>query len=229
MRLGGQQAYYQTGLAALNGVLTALFVRDRDGRGQVVEVAAQEVIAFTEWKSAIYYQANHRRRTRGGLDSQWIVVRCQDGFLGFVYRIQNWPQILQLIGDPELADERFATRALQIRNREAMRTIIERWTSRRTKSDAYHSAQALGIPVGMVADMADVVASDQYRQRSFYEQVEHPAAGTARYPAAPVEFNGMRPRTSRAPLLGEHNETVLCGQLGLSTLDLRRLQQRGVV
>jgi crotonobetainyl-CoA:carnitine CoA-transferase CaiB-like acyl-CoA transferase len=229
VRLGGQQAYYQTGLAALNGILTALFVRDHDGHGQVVEVAAQEVIAFTEWKSAVYYQANHRRRTRGGLDSQWIVVRCQDGFLGFVYRIQNWPQILELIGDPELAGERFATRALQIRNREAMRAIIERWTSARKKSDVYHSAQALGIPVGMVADMADIVASDQYRYRAFLEPVDHPATGAASYPATPAEFNGVRPRTGRAPLLGEHNETVLCGLLGVSPPDLRRLHERGVL
>jgi crotonobetainyl-CoA:carnitine CoA-transferase CaiB-like acyl-CoA transferase len=227
IRLGGQQSQYQTGLAAFAGIVTALHARDRDDRGEHVEVVAQEVVAFTEWKSAIYYQASGRARRRGGHESQWLIVRCADGFIAFVHR-NEWPRIIEMVGDARLAEERFSTIPLRIAHRDEMRQIIEAWALGRAKSAIYHDAQARGIPVGMVADMADVFESPQYRAEHFFEVIDHPVAGELSYVGIPWRMNGMRPRSSRAPLLGEHNASVY-GELGIPPAELAMLRERAVI
>src|SRR5439155_23693977 len=80
LRLGGYQAQYMTALSAFTGTMAALFERDESGCGQRVEVSAHESVAFVEWKSGIYYQANGRVRQRGGREAQWLVLPCDDGF-----------------------------------------------------------------------------------------------------------------------------------------------------
>jgi crotonobetainyl-CoA:carnitine CoA-transferase CaiB-like acyl-CoA transferase len=229
VRLGGYQAQYLTGISAFTGALAALHARDRDGLGQWIPVSAQESVAFTEWKSSVYEQATGKPRQRGGRQSQWTVLRASDGFVAFVYQDDNWPQVIGLIGDERLADERFRTRAGRLAHREEIKSLLEGWTRRHPKRDVYHRAQAQGIPVGLVADMADLLDSPQYRERAFFAEVSHPATGPMPYAGLPARLNGERPAVSRAPLLGEHNLAVYGSDLGLSSTDLVRLHERGVV
>jgi crotonobetainyl-CoA:carnitine CoA-transferase CaiB-like acyl-CoA transferase len=229
LRLGGYQAQYVTGLSALTGTLAALFARDLSGRGQRVEVSAHESVAFVEWKSGIYYQSNGQVRRRGGREAQWVVLRCCDGFVAFVYQDENWPGVIELIEDPRLEDPRFESRAGRLAAREELRAIFERWTLRRPKTEVYHAAQARGIPVGMVADVADLVASPQYAARDFFETIDHPATGAVAYPGLACSFDGVRPASGRAPLLGEHNRAIFQERLGLAPAEVASLHAKGVI
>jgi crotonobetainyl-CoA:carnitine CoA-transferase CaiB-like acyl-CoA transferase len=67
--------------------------------------------------------------------------------------------------------------------------------------------------------------------RDFWEQVEYPELGKSfRHPGPTAIFNGSPWRISRrAPLIGEHNEEVLCGELGLSKAEMAVLAEGGVV
>jgi crotonobetainyl-CoA:carnitine CoA-transferase CaiB-like acyl-CoA transferase len=229
IRLGGYQAQYVSGLSAFTGTLAALHARDRTGAGQQVDVTVQESVAFVEWKSSIYYQANGKLRRRGGRDAQWTVLRARDGFVAFVYQDDNWPGVVELIGDPRLADERFRTRAGRLAAREELRGILEGWTEPRAKLDVYHTAQAHGIPTGLVADVADLLASPQYAERHYFETVDHPSTGAVEYPGLPCSLDGARPSPGRAPLLGEHNRAIYGDRLALGTDELLRLRERGVI
>jgi crotonobetainyl-CoA:carnitine CoA-transferase CaiB-like acyl-CoA transferase len=229
LRLGGYQAQYVTGLSAFTGTMAAIHERDATGRGQRVEVSAQESVAFVEWKSGIYYQADGQLRRRGGRKAQWLVLRCRDGFAAFVYQDEHWPGVRDLIGDDRLADARFDTRAGRLAHREELRPLLEAWTAQRPKTAVYHQAQAAGIPVGMVADVADLVASPQYAARGFMATVDHPATGPAQYPGAPCTLDGDRPAPRRAPLLGEHNPAIYLDRLGLTTTEAVGLRERGVI
>jgi crotonobetainyl-CoA:carnitine CoA-transferase CaiB-like acyl-CoA transferase len=229
IRLGGYQAQYQGGLAALAGTLAALHARALTGRGQEAEVAVQEAVAFTEWKSAIYFQATKRLRMRGGEQSEWTVLPCRDGFLGFVFREKEWPNVKRLIDDPRLEDPRFASRASRLALRQELRGLLEAWSMTRTNLEAYHEAQAAGVPAGMVTTMADLLESPQYRDRAFFDEIDHPATGPIRSPGVPVLLNGQRPRAGRAPLLAEHNDAVYGERLGLDSGELARLRARRVI
>ncbi len=229
VRLGGYQAQYATGLAAFTGTMIALWHRDLTGTGQHIQISAHEAVAFLEWKSPVYYQSDGRVRRRGGEQSQWLVLPCRDGFVAFVYQDGNWPAVKELVGDPRLADPKFADRRGRVANRAELREVLAAWTAERTKEQVYHAAQALGIPVGMVADAADLAASAQYRARGFFTRVNHPRTGAALYPGVPFVLGGYRPTVNRAPLLGEHNLEVYTTLLGLSAAEVAALRERGVV
>ncbi len=107
--------------------------------------------------------------------------------------------------------------------------MLERWTLPRHKTQVYHAAQAFGIPVGVVADVADLVASPQYAARDFFATIHHPTTGAVAYPGSPCSFDGVRPVSGRAPLLGEHNRAIFEQRLGLSTAEFAGLQSAGVI
>lgn len=228
LRLGGYQVQYATALSAFVGTMAALHHRDNTGRGQQVEVSAQETVAFIEWKSGIYYQAGGQLRRRGG-SGQWMVLPCKDGFVAFVYQNKNWPAVVELLKDERLTEPRFATLASRVKHREELRSILESWTKPRPKLEIYHEAQAKGIPVGMVADMADVVASPQYAATAFLAAIDHPSTGPVQYPSFPCSIDGERSSVGRAPLLGEHSLTIYRDRLGLTTADVLRLREASVI
>ncbi len=81
-----------------------------------------------------------------------------------------------------------------------------------------------------VADLADAFEDPQLRHRGHFVALEHPLMGECFY-----ERNGFRlsqadagyDRTS--PLLGEHNEMVLGELLGMSSAEMERLREEGVL
>jgi len=137
--------------------------------------------------------------------------------------------VIELIGDARLQEPRLASRAGRLAARDDLRSILEQWTLSRTKTDVYQAAQARGIPVGLVADVADLVASPQYAARSFWDSVDHPTTGPVIYPGVPCTMDGVRPTASRSPFIGEHNQAIYQERLGLTAQDLVRLRERGIV
>ena len=81
-----------------------------------------------------------------------------------------------------------------------------------------------------VNTMADLFASEHLKAREFFTDVSHQVAGTLQYPGAPFKVSAGGVAAPRpAPLLGEHNEAVYCGKLGLSRAELEELKQQGII
>ena len=206
LSLGGYQAQYATGVSAFTGTAAALLYRDRSGRGQVVDVSALESIAFMEWKSAANFEASGTVRRRVGDHSHNLVLPTRDGWFGLLYTEATWPQVRQLTGIQALDDERFKTRADRAAHADELRALLGDWFAQRTKHEIYHAAQALRIPAGMVAEVPDLLASEQYAANDFWQTVDHPSTGPLIYPGPGYHISGYAPPTRRAPMLGEHTE-----------------------
>jgi CoA:oxalate CoA-transferase len=209
LSLGGYQAQYATGICAFTGTAAALLYRDQSGRGQLVDVSALESIAFMEWKSAANFEATGSNRRRVGDHSHNLVLPTSDGWFGLLYTDPNWPQVRVLTGVEALDDERFSTRAGRAAHADELRALLADWFAQRTKHEIYHAAQALKIPAGMVADVPDLLASEQYAARDFWQTVDHPSTGPLTYAGAPYRMGGYAPPTRRAPVLGEHTDSQL--------------------
>src|SRR5262249_13737627 len=108
--------------------------------------------------------------------------------------------------------------------------LVAEWTIQRTKDEVFRAAQAVRVPAFPVNAMDGVFASEQLGSRSFFHEVEHPAAGRLPYPTAPYRFsgNGWGLR-GPAPLLGEHNQGVLWGLLGDSRREVADPGRMGIV
>ena len=83
--------------------------------------------------------------------------------------------------------------------------------------------------MGKVSTIDEVTELAQLKQRSYFDQIEHPLAGRRIYPGLPIRFGSHRPRRGRAPLLGEHTAEILCNELGYFPEEVAALMNLQVV
>ena len=98
-----------------------------------------------------------------------------------------------------------------------------------TKAELFEMGQQGGLSCFPVNTVEDVYATEQYRFRGFFQEVEHPVAGTYAYPGIPFHFSSHQPGIrSRAPLLGEHTLEILA-ELGVADADITKLKSDGII
>ena len=99
------------------------------------------------------------------------------------------------------------------------------------KEDAWRGGQDRGYPWGAVRTLDDIIGDPHLQDRDFFKRVEHPELGKEfTYPGPAAIYNATPWRISRrAPLIGEHNEEVFCGELGMSKERLNVLFESGVI
>jgi crotonobetainyl-CoA:carnitine CoA-transferase CaiB-like acyl-CoA transferase len=97
--------------------------------------------------------------------------------------------------------------------------------------EAYHAAQERGFTWGAVRAPEELLDDAHLQDRGFWKQVEHPELGRSFvYPGEAALYNGSPWRISkRAPLIGEHNQDIFCGELGLSLQELSLLTESRVI
>jgi crotonobetainyl-CoA:carnitine CoA-transferase CaiB-like acyl-CoA transferase len=229
----GQQAGYQAGVNAAVGSLGALFNRFRSGVGQHVDISVQECLVaimennYVSWP----YQQSIASRLGFRLIPQ-DVIPCRDGYIYFLaIEDHQWKGALELMGNPEWGQaEIFQDFASRSANWDALKPLLEDWMQEKSVQEVYHAAQARRVPFAPVSTMGDLLNSEHLKARGFFAQIKHPAAGTLTYPGAPYRFSAspwalLRP----APTLGQHNEEIYGGRLGVSRPELEELQRTGVI
>jgi benzylsuccinate CoA-transferase BbsE subunit len=101
----------------------------------------------------------------------------------------------------------------------------------KTKAELFNEAFKRSMLLAPVNNISEVVESPQLKERGFWVEVEHPELGTTlTYPGFPMKVSGLSYRPQRrAPLIGEHNEEVYMGELGLSKSALVLLKAQGII
>ncbi len=230
----GQQTEYQAGLTAAMATMAALLHRRRSGVGQHIDISAQACtasmleIAFTYWT----YQATPVVRWGYRPVQPQDFFRCKDGWI-FVLCVEKeqWQQLVSLLGNPEWADsEVFSDPIACARNYDALRPLLEESFQDWTVEELYRAAQARRIPVAPASTVADLSGSEHLAARDFFVTISHPEAGPLTYPGAPYKPHRMPWRIeSPAPTLGQHNDGVYLGLLGLSNEDYQTLRAEEVL
>ena len=231
---GGYQALYQAGTWAFGATLAAIWNARETGVGQMAEVAGQEVMAaiLEIYLPDYAYRKSEALTTRRGNTSTAVVgiYPALDGYIGVHAMPKNWPQLLDALDIPELrTDERFVDNRARLRNDDELMAQMYIWALGITKREAYERGGRFRAPISPVNTVADLLESDHLRERGFFHEIEHPSAGTMRYPGPPARTPVTPAQHTRAPLLGEHTADVFGEMLGLSSRDLSRLSAAGVV
>ena len=220
LKVGGESGLYATGVSAFSATMLAVYVRDTQGFGQHVDISAMEVMTVSQIHSSIYAQFGRtpaRRVTN--------LVRAKDGWVspGLETGVQQgtWPKVCELIGKPELAeDPRFDSQEARRANQQDLLDVIADWAGTKPKEEIYHTLQALRTITGYVATVEDLLTSEQFVYREFFQTVSDPTFGDVAHPGAPFRIDGSEWQLHQAPRLGENNEEILCQRLGLSLEEL---------
>ncbi len=219
------------------GTLVALHVRERTGRGQVVDSAIYEAVLalmeslLPEWEVASY----QRERTGSVLPnvspSNVYPTRDADMILIGANQDSVFRRLAVVMGRPELADdERYSTHGARGANMADLDDIIAAWTATYDADDLLPLLHDGGVPAGRIFRARDMFADPHFAAREAIVRVAHPELGQ-------VPMQNVFPRLSATPgavrhsgpALGEHNDYVYRELLGLSDADIAKLADLGVI
>jgi crotonobetainyl-CoA:carnitine CoA-transferase CaiB-like acyl-CoA transferase len=241
VRPGVTVSDYLTGAFAAQAVTAALYRRDRPdggtGRGAVVDAPLYgSVLRILEWTIAGRDRLGITRRREGNrlpnsapldnyatADGRYVcIVAGSDA---------NFARLCAAMGTPELAgDPRWATLAQRAAAADEINAVVADWAAARPADEVEAACIEHGVPVATIYDAADILADPHIAARGDIVVVDDPVAGPVRQQAPYPRLDGRRPvPPSPAPGLGQHNDEVWGGLVGLADGELAELRRRGVV
>jgi len=223
-----------TGMWAVQGILAALYERERTCKGRLVECSLLETaIGFSSWTSA-QWLADHEEPTRQGSrhrqNAPYQRMRTKDGYLMVGAAGEPiWARCAKALGHPEWCqDPHFATNQQRMANRAALEDAMNAVLTMKTTDHWVEVLEAAGVPCGPVYNYAQMFADSQVRHRALVQYASDAELGEVPHIRTPIKIGeGVRVRTV-APKLGEHNAEIF-GRLGVSEVEMARLRACGVL
>jgi crotonobetainyl-CoA:carnitine CoA-transferase CaiB-like acyl-CoA transferase len=227
------------GAHAVLATILALRERDRTGEGRLVEATMIEAALNAAAEGLVEYQASGtlltRAGTRGPVSAPQGVYRCagDEEWLAIATATdEQWAALRRALGDPAwAADPALATADGRRAAHDLIDARLGEWTASRDARRTSEELCAAGVPAGYVCDGRDIRFNPQLDHRGFFETEDHPVCGTVAIPNAPWRFAGITEPWLRrpAPTLGQHNDEVLGGLLGLGPDELGHLRDTGII
>jgi crotonobetainyl-CoA:carnitine CoA-transferase CaiB-like acyl-CoA transferase len=232
----GDLASGMASIHAATATEVALFHRLRSGRGQHVDASLSEaaahvggyVVPFYSYHGDKPVRVSHLERSFEFHD----VYPCQDGWARlFILPRAHWLELLKWLGKPpELDDPVFEDQNMRRENADLINPHVEALCQQYTKQGLYLEAQSRHLAITPMNTPADFVESEQTKGRGFFLEAEHPVVGKYRQAGPLHQYSAMPARVRRpTPLVGQHNEEIFVGELGLSRDDLASLRAAGVI
>lgn len=227
---------FLSGIHLYAATVTALFERERTGRGRLVEVAMQEA-AYASLTSQLhaYFDTGRAPPRQGNASHGRVplnVYPTNDGYVAMNIAVEeHWHNLLRAMGREELRDDpRFADNAARVAHRELVDETVAAWTRTLGKMEIFAIAKRQRIPLAPVRDVDEVVRDRHMHERGFLVEIEHDEIGPLTVPTSPLRYHGADPvEAVPSPKLGQHNAEIYGGWLGLSAADIAALMSEGVI
>jgi crotonobetainyl-CoA:carnitine CoA-transferase CaiB-like acyl-CoA transferase len=237
MKVGVAVADLFTGMAAAQAILAALIARDRDGCGQHIDMALFDCqLSMLANVGAANLASGLEPRRYGNGHPTVVPYQLFDSRDGrVVVAVGNDRQFAAfcngVLGRPEIAgDERFATNAARVANREALIALLAPLIAAETTTHWLDRMRDFGIPCAEVRSVGAALSSPEAVARDMVTQVEHPTAGLISLVASPLKLGGTPVAEPVAPpLLGQHTDAVLRERLGLDAARIDALRRAGAI
>lgn len=254
---GAQIGDSGTGLHLALGIVTALFQRERSGRGQKVLAAMQDGVLnlcrvklrdqqrlqhgplkeYSQYGQGIPFGAATPRagNDSGGGQPGWI-VKCKgwesdpNAYVYFITQAAVWGNICDLIDKPEWKDDPgYAKPEARLDKIPQIFDTIEDWTKTKTKFEVMEACNPLNIPCGPILSMKELAEEPSLRETGTIVEVDHPTRGTYLTVGNPIKLSDSPSEVIRSPLLGEHTEEILNEVLGYSDEEVERIRSSGAI
>jgi crotonobetainyl-CoA:carnitine CoA-transferase CaiB-like acyl-CoA transferase len=234
-RVGVAIADLVAGLLAAQGIVLALYARDRSGRGQHVDVGMLDaVVSLLTYHASMHLttatmsqRVGNRHATIAPYDT--FPVADGDLFLA-VGNDDQFRRFCEVTGQQALiGDERFATNPSRVVHHRELRERLAPIMRQHPRTYWSEVLTQAGVPCGAVRDVPDALSDPQLHARNMIESVEHAAAGTLKVLGVPIKLSETPGSVRTAPpTLGQHTVDVL-SELGCSADAIDELRRTGAI
>jgi crotonobetainyl-CoA:carnitine CoA-transferase CaiB-like acyl-CoA transferase len=232
----GEIAYGMASTYGAFGISVALYHRLESGRGQHIVVSMHECAGHI----AGYFIPNYgyngvkpARASRKGEETDlYDPYPTKNGFARiFIIPVEQWRRLVDWMGHPpSISGPEFEKMAFRRKHPDIVVGAIAEFCSRHTKEELYEEGQKRRIAVTPINTVGEFMNSAQVKARETFIDMEHPVIGKYLHFAPVPRLSETPGRITRtAPLIGEHNQEVYCGDLGMSNHDLVALRSSGVI
>lgn len=244
---GAQIGDSGTGLHLALGIVTALYQRQRTGRGQRVLAAMQDGVLnlcrvklrdqqrlartgvlqeYPQYPHGKFGDAVPRSANASGGGQPGSIVKCKgwetdpNAYLYFIAQAPVWKEICKVIGkEGWITDPDYATPNARLPRLKQVFDAIEGWTVTKTKLEAMRELNEHDIPCGPILSMKELAEEPSLRATGTIVEVDHPKRGKYLSVGNPIKLSDSPTVVKRSPLLGEHTDEVLT-ELGYSPQEI---------
>lgn len=222
------------GTAAAYAALVALFHRRRSGEGQYIDVSAVETMTSMIGDAVMDYTLNGREPVCDGNRHTEMaphgVFPCKGGeWLALAVSSEAaWQSTLEVLADPQLAAEDYASLALRQQNEDALEARLAELTRQWDAAELAAALQSKGVAASKSLNSLDLIADARLWMRGFYQEVTDDQGQSRSIVGPSWKMTRMADISDDAPRLGQHNAYVLGDILGLSEDEQRELAESGV-
>ncbi len=225
-------------------LLAALYHRDMTGQGQWVDLATTEAALTLNGPGLLDFTVNGRPSRREGMpnsnrnyfprmaphgifpglhEDTWVAIACRGD--------DDWQRMRAVISEGWADEPRFESLSGRLASEDDLERLLGEWTRKREPSDSAAQLQAAGVAATEVASPPQRIDDDPNTAAwGLWPEVTHTEMGPVRVDGLPVHLSEADwAIAGGAPCLGEHNEAVYGGLLGMSNSEISSLRDEGVI
>ena len=257
MVTGAQIGDSGTGLHLALGIVTALFHREKSGKGQRVSAAMQDGVLnlcrvklrdqqrlekgplkeYSQFGENVPFgDATPRAGNDSGGGQPGRILKCKgweedpNAYTYFITQAAVWEKVCDVIGKPEWKDdENYSTPAARLPKLNEIFDTIEEWTKTKTKFEVMDICNPLDIPVGPILSLKEISEDQGLRDTGTVVEVDHPVRGKYLTVGNPIKLSDSPAVVKRSPLLGEHTEEILKEFCNMTDEEISAIKETGAV
>lgn len=254
---GAQVGDSGTGLHLCLGIVTALFQREKTGKGQKVSTAMQDAVLnlarvklrdqqrlergplkeYSQFGEGIPFgDTTPRAGNDSGGGQPGRILKCKgwekdpNAYTYFIIQAAIWDKVCDVIGQQEWkTKDGYSTPLARLNKLNEIFTRIEEWTKTKTKFEIMDICNPYDIPVGPILSMKEISEDAGLYETGTLVRVDHPERGAYISVGCPIKLSGSSVEVERSPLLGEHTLEILSDVLDFSGKDLEEIIASGAV
>jgi formyl-CoA transferase len=254
---GAQIGDSGTGLHLALGIVTALFHREKSGRGQRVDCAMQDGVLnlcrvkmrdqqrlahgplkeYSQFGEGIPFgDAVPRAGNDSGGGQPGRILKCKgwetdpNAYIYFITQAPVWQAVCDVIGKPEWKTHPdYAKPEARLPRLNEVFETIEQWTMTKDKFEAMEILNQYDIPCGPILSMKEIMEDKSLYATGTLVEVDHPTRGKYVTVGNPIKLSDSPAEVGRSPLLGEHTQEILRQVLGFSDSQVEEIEGSGAL